>query len=223
MAWRYPMGPRCWCPPHARASAAALVAIHCAADTPHRPELRALALSTVPSEASPHFRKCPKLLRIFIVPLICKPLKSLGFVEMRGWFRPTPPRSAPTLSFAKAVCTTRLCPTCPKPCYALSSSASPNSSASSRFSAKSSVSYEGIPQVVHPPTCPSYKGSWCSPGLKENQLCTGVMGVDLLAIVLHVLSFQALRIERNQHLMRFQPCIVYISRLRFYEPDREAQ
>jgi hypothetical protein len=50
-----------------------------------------------------------------------------------------------------------------------------------------------------------------------------VMGVDLLAIVLHVLSFQALRIERNQHLMRFQPCIVYISRLRFYEPDREAQ
>jgi hypothetical protein len=47
--------------------------------TPIKPEV-------TESEASPHFRECPKLLRIFAAPLICKPLKSLGFVEMRGWF-----------------------------------------------------------------------------------------------------------------------------------------
>ena len=41
----------------------------------------------VDPEASPHFRKCPKSLGISTARLICNRLKSLGFVEMRGWFR----------------------------------------------------------------------------------------------------------------------------------------
>jgi hypothetical protein len=53
-----------------------------------RSELLTDGKSRHEAEASPHFRKCPKSLRISAAPLIYKPLKSLGFLEMRGWFRP---------------------------------------------------------------------------------------------------------------------------------------